>query len=149
MCPSDIVPVHAIYARSFLNRPSPEIFVQKWLGETPDMAGKFVLVDFWATWCPPCRASIPGLNRLCNKFKDQLVVIGLSDETEETVRKMTNPKIEYYVGIDTQRHSKSAIGVTGIPHALLIDPKGIVRFEGMPHYLDENNLGKLIAKYTD
>ena len=146
---SDDIEPHVIHARSFLNRPAPEIVVQKWLTEQPDLYGKFVLVDFWATWCGPCRQSIPGLNKLYSKFKDRLVIIGLSDETEEAVRKMTNPKIEYFVGIDTQRTSEKQVGVTGIPHALLLDPKGIVRFEGMPHYLDDRKLAKLMAKYSD
>jgi thiol-disulfide isomerase/thioredoxin len=145
----DIIPPHAIHARPFLHRPAPEIFVQKWVTGPPDMTGKFVLVDFWATWCSPCRESIPGLNRLYSKFKDRLVIIGLSDESEETVRKMKNPRIDYYVGVDPERHSKTEVGVSGIPHALLIDPKGIVRFEGHPHYLDENSLSRLMAKYAE
>ena len=40
--------------------------------------GKFVLIDFWATWCGPCRRSIPGLNQLHARFKDRLVIIGIS-----------------------------------------------------------------------
>jgi len=146
---SEVIPPHPIYARSFLNRPAPEIVVQKWLTEEPDMAGKFILVDFWATWCGPCRQSIPGLNALYKRFKDRLVIIGLTDESEAVVRRMTNPRIDYFVGTDPERHSKATVAVTGIPHALLIDPKGIVRFEGMPHYLDERSLAKLMAKYGD
>ena len=52
--------------------------VEKWLTDAPDLNGKFVLVDMWATWCGPCRRSIPHLNELYAKFKDRLVVIGLS-----------------------------------------------------------------------
>lgn len=135
--------------RSFLNKPSPTIAVQKWLPETPDLTGKFVLVDFWATWCGPCKKSIPTLNAMSAKFKDKMLVVGLTDEDEETVAKMTEPKIDYLIAIDTEHRSLSAAGITAIPHTLLIDPKGFVRYEGHPDNLDESMVQELIAKYSE
>jgi len=146
--PDDII-VPKLYARSFLHQPAPQFVAEKWLTPPPEIAGKFVLVDFWATWCGPCRQSIPHLNALSEKFKDRLVVIGLSDETEAAVRKMTSPKIDYSIAIDTQQRMHRTVEVKAIPHAMLIDPKGIVRFEGMPSYLDEQGLGKLLARYSE
>jgi cytochrome c biogenesis protein CcmG/thiol:disulfide interchange protein DsbE len=143
------VQANALPARSFLNQPSPTIVGEKWLTDAPDMRGKFVLLDFWATWCAPCRRSIPELNALANKFKDRLVVVGLTDEPEETVRKMTDPRIEYSIAIDTQHRSLTEVGVTAIPHALLVDPKGIVRFQGHPSYLDEEKLRNIIQQYSE
>jgi len=138
-----------IYARSFRGRTPPQIVVDQWLTPAPDVTGKFVLVDFWATWCGPCRESIPHLNELYSRFKDRLVVIGLSDEPEGAVRKLTTPKIEYSVGIDTQARTKNAVEVRGIPHALLIDPTGIVRYEGTPFYLTDQALERLLTKYAE
>ena len=146
--PADIV-VQKISARSFRGKPAPDLVVEKWLTAQPVMPGKFVMIDFWATWCGPCRQSIPDINKLHAKFKDQLVIIGLSDQTESEVRGMKSPKMDYFVATDRASTMKNTVGVTGIPHALIIDPKGIVRFEGHPGYLNEQNVAGLLAKYSD
>jgi cytochrome c biogenesis protein CcmG, thiol:disulfide interchange protein DsbE len=145
---ADIV-VPTLYAKSFRGQAPPQIVVSQWLTPAPDLTGKFVLIDFWATWCGPCRRSIPHLNQLYAKFKDRLVVIGISDETAQDVQKMTSPQIDYFIGIDTQARTMKAVEVRGIPHAMLMDPRGIVRFEGMPEYLTEQGLARLIAKYSN
>jgi cytochrome c biogenesis protein CcmG, thiol:disulfide interchange protein DsbE len=119
-------------AKSFLNQKAPELVVEKWITPPPDTKGKFVLVDFWATWCPPCRRAIPELNTFQKKFADKLVVIGISDETEAEVQKLRDPKIEYAVAIDTQARTKKEVQVEGIPHIMLMDPSGVVRWEGYP-----------------
>jgi len=142
-----------IWAKSFLNQKAPDLIVEKWLTPEPDRRGKFTLIDFWATWCPPCRAAIPELNSYREKFGDKLVVIGISDETEAAVRALTNPQIEYSIAIDTQARTKNVVGVTGIPHVLIIDPQGIVRWEGFPflqgYELNEKVVADILAKYSN
>lgn len=138
--------VEQLRAKSVRGQRPPQIVVDQWFTPAPDVNGKFVLVDFWATWCGPCRESIPHLNSLQAKFRDRLVVIGLTDEAPDQMRKVSTP-IEYWVGTDTQARTKSALEVTAIPHAILIDPSGIVRFEGHPGYLNETVVEKLIATY--
>jgi cytochrome c biogenesis protein CcmG/thiol:disulfide interchange protein DsbE len=145
----DEVPPHEITARSFLNQPSPSVVAEKWLTPQPITPGKFILVDFWATWSGPSRAAIVELNQFYHKFKDRLVIVGLSDETEQEVSRMTEPHIDYSVAIDPQHRASLAFGVERIPHAVLVDPKGIVRFEGHPGYLDEKKLGALLDKFAD
>lgn len=136
-----------LHAKSFRSAPAPSFVVEKWITPKPAMAGKFVLIDFWATWCGPCRQSIPHLNALQEKFKGQLVVVGLSDESEADIRRMAQPKMNYSVAFDTSARTMREVQVKGIPHALLIDPKGVVRFEGMPHYLTEKGLQLLVDRY--
>jgi len=139
-----------LYAKSFRGGPPPQILVEKWItSPAPVLEGKFVLLDFWATWCGPCRKSVPHLNELQARFKDQLVIIGLTDEPEATIRKLIEPRIDYAIATDTFGRTKQMTEVVGIPHTMLIDPKGIVRFEGLPLYLDESTLEKLIARYSD
>lgn len=144
-----IIKVPVLHARSFMNKPAPDFVVEKWLTARPEMKGKFVLIDFWATWCGPCRKSIPELNKLAAQYNEQMVVVGLSNESEKDVRAMKSPKIEYSLAIDTQERMMRNVEVEGIPHAMLLDPKGIVRFEGLPQYLTRSGLEKIFAKYSE
>lgn len=137
----------ALYARSVRGQRAPYFVVEQWLTAAPDTRGKFVLIDFWATWCGPCRRAIPELNAFQEHFKDRLVVIGLSDESAADIRKLASPHIDYYVASDQQSRMEKALAVTGIPHCILIDPQGIVRYEGMPGYLDAAKLKHLLDKY--
>ena len=147
----DVTPQKKMYAKSFYHQKAPELVVEKWLTEQPDTKGKFVMIDFWATWCGPCKRAIPEVNKWAEKYKDQMVVIGLSDEPEAKVRNMKTPVIEYYSVIDTQGRFKKIFQVSGIPHVVLIDPQGVVRWQGFPslagHQLTEEVLEATFAKY--
>lgn len=121
-----------LWAKSFLGKPAPAFVVEKWLSKEPDRKGKWVLIDFWATWCPPCRRAIPGLNAFHGKFGDKVVVIGVSDETEAKVQALKEPKIEYFSAIDPQKRMSKSLEVQGIPHVIIVDPEGVVRWEGYP-----------------
>lgn len=142
-----------LWAKSMLNEKAPDLVVEKWLGKAPKTKGKFVLVDFWATWCGPCRQAIPHLNEFSEKFAKDLVVVGISEEGVEDIRKMTSPVIGYYNASDPQKRMYNALEVDGIPHVIIIDPHGIVRWEGFPllqsHELTEEVIAGLIAKYKN
>ena len=141
-----------IWAKSFLNKKAPELVVEKWLTEQPNIEGKFILLDFWATWCGPCRKAIPKLNKYQKEFKDNLVVIGVSDETKTKVESMKTPLMEYYSAIDTKERLEKKYKVKGIPHCVLIDPNGIVRWEGWPDLegfeLTSEVIEDIIEKYN-
>ena len=140
-----------LWAKSFLNEKAPELVVEEWISSEPDIKGKFVLIDFWATWCGPCIRAIPELNSFHEKFKENLVVIGISDEYKEKINNFKKVKIEYYSAIDTNETLKNIYQVKGIPHCVLIDPDGIVRWEGFPtlkgEELTEKVISEIIAKY--
>ncbi len=139
------------WAKSFLNEKAPDFIVEKWISKKPKTENKFILVDFWATWCGPCKRAIPELNTFQKEFQDNLIVIGISEESVSKVKQQVNPKIEYYNAIDTRATLKSLFEVRGIPHCVLIDPNGIVRWEGWPQLkgfeLTSQVIKDLIEKY--
>jgi len=122
-----------LWAKSFINKDAPKLIVEEWLSDEPDTSGKFVLIDFWATWCGPCKKAIPDLNSFQREFKDDLIVIGISDESKHKVKKQKNPKIEYYNAIDTEKRMNKILEIRGIPHCILINPDGIIVWEGWSH----------------
>lgn len=138
-----------LWARSCLWAEAPKLVVEKWLSKKPATRGKYVLVEFWATWCGPSRRSISLLNRFHEKFGEELAVIAVSDETEAAVRKLKDPRVTCYNAIDTQARMKDELGVFGIPHVIVIEPGGFVVWEGFPllpgYELTEEKIEKILA----
>ncbi|MFC1498418.1 TlpA family protein disulfide reductase [Verrucomicrobiota bacterium] len=138
-----------LWAYSYIWAKAPELKVERWLTEKPDTSGKYVLVQHWNTWCPPCRRSIPLLNEFHKKYSDELVVIGITDETEKDIKEMKSASIEYYSAIDTQGRQKKELGVFGVPHVIILEPDGYVVWEGFPfqegYELTEEKIEKILA----
>ena len=91
-----------------------------------DLRGKVVLVNFWATWCPPCRKEMPDLQSLYERFKDQgLVVLSISDEDAAKVTPfIAERKISYPVLLDPGRKVNELFRVEGIPKSFVYDRAG-------------------------
>ncbi len=91
-----------------------------------DLKGKVVLVNFWATWCPPCRKEMPDLQALYDRYKDQgFVVLSISDEESTKVAPfISERKITYPVLLDPGRKVNDAFVVDGIPKSFVYDREG-------------------------
>lgn len=144
-----------------LGDPAPPLRIAQWVkGEPVDLAagkGKTIyVVEFWATWCGPCRTSIPHLTELQKKFKDKGVVfIGVSDEKVPVVKSFVDKmadKMDYVVAVDQDRKTSAgymeAYQQGGIPHAFIVDKESRVVWHGHPMGELEATLQQLLdGKY--
>jgi thiol-disulfide isomerase/thioredoxin len=92
-----------------------------------ELRGKVVLVNFWATWCPPCRAEIPDLIKLQDKYRDHLLVLGISQDEgpiEEVHRFAAEHNINYPIAMSTPELENVFRGVSALPTTFVIDREG-------------------------
>jgi Peroxiredoxin len=91
-----------------------------------DLRGKVVLVNFWATWCPPCRKEMPDLDGLYKKFKDQgLVILAIDDEDIAKIKPfLAERPVSYPILLDPGRKVNELFRVDGIPKNFVFDREG-------------------------
>ena len=107
------------------------------------LRGKVVFVNFWATWCPPCRAEIPDLIRLQAKYKDDLVVLGISEDEApvDTVRAFAaDQHVNYFIAMSTPALAQVFRGVSALPTTFVIDREGKIV---------QRHVGQLSAENTE
>lgn len=89
-----------MWANSRLYTDAPPLEVQKWLTDKPETDGKFIVIEFWRTWCGACKRMTPLMNSLQKKFGKELAVIAVTGETEEKVKAYAGPKLDYFLALD-------------------------------------------------
>jgi cytochrome c biogenesis protein CcmG, thiol:disulfide interchange protein DsbE len=97
-----------------------------------DLRGQIVYVDFWASWCAPCLRSLPEINTLYEKYKDQgftVVAITIDDPVEDALEFLDDldTPLAYHVVLDQTAEVMDAYGVVGMPTSFLIGRDGIIR----------------------
>ena len=115
-----------------------------------DFRGRPVLVDFWATWCGPCRATMPKIERLHKKYGSQLQVVGINIEgnSPEVLAYLEEGRYSFRVLFDGGNWDgvvARSYGVTSIPRTFLIDSQGRILFAGHPQQLREEQIQAAIA----
>jgi len=147
---------HQVEATKQLNAPDFSLPLVKGSGfmTLSENIGKVIILDFWATWCPPCRMEIPGFIELYNKYKDSgLIVIGIivGDNMDIVKKFVLENNINYPVVMGNSKVVQDYGGITGIPTTFIIDRKGniVQKFIGYrPKEVFENEIKKLLSEET-
>ncbi len=144
----------------FVRNPevAPPLQAQDILGKPvnkDNWGGKVVIVNFWATWCPPCREEIPELLQLKKEYKDRLEIVGISedDDPPESVLKFARQKgMMYPIVMATPELIEAYGGVPALPTSFLIDTQGRVvqKHSGLyPIEWYRREIGSLLGMQTD
>jgi len=133
----------------YVGQTPPEIKVTGFINGSSEMPktleglrGRVVLLEFWATWCPPCRETIPHLKQLFEKYSSRgLQIISVSPEDPETVKPFVKEnEMTYTIGLDDNKQTVHAYGIKSIPMAYLIGRDGKVIWQGHPAQLKEGQI---------
>jgi thiol-disulfide isomerase/thioredoxin len=115
------------------NGPAPAITVNSLNGKPlnlSDLKGKVVLLNFWATWCPPCREEIPSMMKLNSAMAGkqfQMVAVSIDEGGQPAIEsffKTSGFSLPAYT--DTDNRAAKAYGITGVPETFIIDKNGIL-----------------------
>jgi peroxiredoxin len=134
---------------------APEIALPDTTGQVvklSSMKGKYVLVDFWAKWCGPCRQENPNVVKAFNKYKDKgFTVFGVSlDRTKQDWIKAINEDRLTWTHVSDlkfwQSEAAKTYNVTGIPFSLLLDPNGVIIAKNLRGKALDNKLAEIFEK---
>jgi peroxiredoxin len=129
-----VLPILASAQTALVGKAAPDFALRSLRGENirlSEHSGEVVVVNFWATWCGPCRQEMPQLDELYAKYRRAgLVLLGVSlDYQKDRATEMAQTlKVAYPVLFDEQRNVSRSYGVDDLPVTLLIDRQGVVRF---------------------
>lgn len=135
--------------------PAPEIVLKDLQGrdvKLSDLRGKVVLVNFWATWCKPCKEEMPAMQASYDKLRDKGFVVLAVNELEDTARVAEHIRTHghtFEVVMDHNNQVANMYGVVGLPASFLIDPQGIVRERISGSLLTESRIEEMVKKYGE
>ncbi len=120
---------------------------------TKDVKGRVVLINFWTTWCAPCRIEMPVLDKLYRQYKDRgFVVIGISNDlSDDVVRRFVRElDITFPILLDPDYEVSTKFRVMGLPGTFIVGRDGLIRARGYgPREWDRPEAGELIRFLLD
>ena len=134
--------------------PAPEIVLKDLQGrdvKLSDLRGKVVLVNFWATWCKPCKEEMPAMQASYDKLRNKGFVVLAVNELEDTARVAEHIRTHghtFEVVMDHNNQVANMYGVVGLPASFLIDPQGIVRERISGSLLTEARIEEMVQRYS-
>lgn len=108
----------------------PEWKAEALEGTVPDLKGKIVVVDFWASWCKPCKRSFPELEKIHNEYKDKgVVLLGVNvDEKAEDMKKfLAEQKVTFAIVRDKNQKYVAEAGIDAMPTSFVVDATGKIK----------------------
>ena len=132
-----------------VNYPAPQLSLQNINGDTnslEDFRENVVLVNNWATWCPPCKAEMPTLEKYYETHAQEgftIVAIEAGDAKDQVMQFTESLNLKFAVWLDPRRDSLSAFGNGNLPNSYVIDRQGMVRYA----WTGEINLA-MLEKYV-
>ncbi len=133
--------------------PAPEIALKDLQGQEvrlSDLHGKVVLVNFWATWCKPCKEEMPAMQASYERLREQGFVVLAVNELEDVEKVAEHIKTHghtFLVVMDHNNGVANRYGVVGLPASFLIDRQGIVREHIFGNLLTEERIFELVRRY--
>src|SRR2546428_1778437 len=133
--------------------PAPEIALKDLQGQEvrlSDLHGKIVLLNFWATWCKPCKEEMPAMQASFDKLRDQGFVVLAVNELEDAGRVAEHIRTHghtFLVVMDHDNRVANRYGVVGLPATFLIDRQGLVREHVFGSLLTEERIAELVRRY--
>lgn len=136
--------------------PAPDFTLKDMDEETytlKSFAGKPVIINFWATWCPPCRAELPAMNRAWQKVKDKgvaMVAINVGEDDGTIFAFQADYPIDFTVLLDEDGKTVKRWPVRGLPTTFVLDPQGriVYRAVGGREWDDDALLQKVLDLRT-
>lgn len=132
------------------NNKAPEISVKS-INTKEDLKlsnfkGKYIFLDFWATWCDPCIKGIPHLEEIQKTFKDKVKIISISDEKESIIKSFLNDKkINYTIATDINNKTNKLYPHDGIPFIVIIKPDLTILGAYHPDQLSIKDVSKIVT----